>query len=124
MKIREQRIVEIKDKNDVVKETYTVTKLNATSGVKYFKIVQKLIVPILLRQEGSTMADLLKLASEKINDLDESDVKSLVVESIGITPAQFELEFSGKLFTLYKLLQEIVFFNFEDVFTELGLEGI
>lgn len=100
MNIRETRIIDITDKEGNVK-SYTVTKLPATKANKIYK----------------------KLASQGMDSLDEEDVKLLVVESCSMQPNAFEFEFSGKMVALYKLVGEILQFNFEDVFQELDLEG-
>ena len=99
MNIRETRIIDITDKEGNVK-SYTVTKLPATKANKVYK----------------------KLATSGMDSLDEDDVKSLIVESCAMKPETFEYEFSGRMVALYKLVGEILQFNFEDVFQELGLE--
>ena len=129
LNIRETKIVDIDyvKKGEKAQESFTLTQLNTQSGIKYMKKVQKIVLPVWAeasKGEGVTMADIIIKASEKLDELEESDITSLVCESLSITPKQFEEKFRGKYFLLLKLLKEIVWFNFEDVFIELGLEEI
>lgn len=115
---REQTVIELDG------ESIPITALPATSNIKYFKILQKVLVPILTEQskEGATYADMIKVASEKFSDVEVDVIKALIVESTGMSPAEFELKFSRKIMKMYTLAKEIVMYNYEDVFTELGLE--
>ncbi len=129
LNIRETRNVDIeyKKKGETVVESYQLTQLNAQSGIKYMKKVQKVILPVWAEASKSkdvTIADIILKASEKLDELDEKDIVGLVCESLSIAPTQFDAKFNGKYVVLFKLLKEIIFFNFEDVFTELGLEEI
>lgn len=115
---REQKQVEIGGK------IYTITKLPATKGLKYQKYFLKVLGPAYIeaqKSEHSTMADVLAKVIEHLDEIDEEKLKGLVVDSEVVSAARFDLEFSGNLLNLFKLIKEIVFFNYEDVFTLLGM---
>lgn len=116
---REQKQVEIGGKS------YIVTKLPATKGLKYQKYFLKVLGPAYIeanKSENSTMADVLSKVIEHLDELDEEVLKALVVDSIEMPASRFDIEFSGRLLDLFNLIKEIVFFNYEDVFTLLGME--
>jgi hypothetical protein len=127
--IRETRPVEIEyiKKGQKEVDIFVLTQLSAESGIRYLKKVQKIVLPVwaeATKGEGVTLADILVKASEKLDELDEKDIISLICESTNTLPSKFNDTFNGKYVVIGKLLKEIVFFNFEDVFTELGLEEI
>lgn len=99
--IREQKIVEItyKKKGVDVTESFPITQLPATVGLKFIK----------------------KFASG-VEGLKDEDMVDLICVSLSITQKQFEDRFTGKLPCIIKLVNEIISFNFEDVFTELDSE--
>jgi hypothetical protein len=141
--IRETRVIPItsigKDRQPVTEE-YKVTQLNAESGLRYMKKVQKLVLPVWAeaikaaknsepvegedssQEEKVSFADIILKVSDRIDELDEKDITALVCESLSITPAKYNEMFRGKYFALIQLVKEIVMFNFEDVFLALGLE--
>ena len=67
------------------------------------------------------MPELFKKGSQAIADLDDQLVINMICESLSKTPSQFNSLFTGKTQVIVKLLIEIIKFNYEDVFTELGL---
>lgn len=97
--IREQKIFEItyKRKGVDVTESFAVTQLGGRSGNKYWNKI--------LRQE-----------------MDDDGTVSLICESLSITEKQFDERFAGKTACIRKLLDEIIEFNYSDLFLELGLE--
>lgn len=87
--VRKTLIVDVGDKS------YTLTELNASLAYRYLNKIRKV-------QEG------IELSAE--------DVKELITESTGIHRDKYEREFSGKMMNLFKLIEEIVEFNYSDVF--------
>jgi len=108
-------------------KSYTLTQFQATTGIKYLKKIQKLFVPVwaeLVGTGGTVTPEVITLASEKFYDLDEKDLQAMVCDSISMTPANYELEFAGQYIAIFNLVKEIIMFNYQDVFTQLGLEEI
>jgi hypothetical protein len=116
---------------------FTVTQLNAASGIKYMKKVQKLVLPVWAEAQrageksadgeegaGVSFSDLMIKLSEKLDELDEKDIVDLVCESLNYTPTKFNDVFRGKYFVLIQLVKDIIMFNFKDVFMALGLEEV
>lgn len=150
MNIRQTKMIDIEytKKGEKLIDTFTLTELNAESALKYGKKLQKVLLPVYaefigninkykqeveLDDEGEVipqgippelLADVLSKAAQAISELDEKDAIALVCEACSLSPAKFNERFSGKLVVFAKLLKEVVMFNFEDVFTELGLDGI
>lgn len=89
--VREQLIVDVGDKS------YTLTQLNASLAYRYLSKIKK-------QAEGIEMS--------------AEDIKELIVESTGISRDKYEKEFSGKMLSLYKLVEEIIEFNYADVFQQ------
>lgn len=103
----------------------TITKFPATKSVRYQRHLLKVAGPAFIesqKAEDTTIADVFAKFLENLDYLDEEVMRNMVVESIGISPAKFETMFSGETVELFKVLKEIVFFNYHDVFTLLGLE--
>ncbi len=100
IQIRKSRNVDVQFKEDgVVKDKeYRILMLPATKGLKYFKKLT---------------------GSEGMESLTEDEIKDLVVTSLEWEPKKFDIEFSGNMVALLKLVGEIIAFNFDDVFTEL-----
>jgi hypothetical protein len=90
--IRGSTIVDIGDKS------YTITQLKASTAYRYLNKIK----------DQATLG----------NDMSADDIKELIVESTGISRDKYELEFCGKMGALLKLTQEIVEYNYADVFQE------
>lgn len=121
LKIRQTKLIEVEG----IDTPYTVVQLGATSGNKVLKQLQKLILPVfsqLAQSEGQFTPEIISLVSEKLEDLDEELIKSVICESCSMQPKDYEVEFAGKFISLYSLLWEILWFNYEDVFQRAGLE--
>lgn len=121
MNVRKTQISE----TQVNGKSYTLTQFSATSGIKYLKKIQKLLVPIwaeAVASEGTITPETIRMASEKFCELDEADIRSMVCEATSIMPVNFDLEFAGQYMGLFNLVKEIIMFNFSEVFTQLGLE--
>lgn len=119
LKIRQTKLIELGD------ETYTVVQLGATNSNKVLKQLQKIILPVfsqLALSEGQFTPELISVLSEKLENLDEELIKSVICESCNMQPQKYETEFAGRMLSLYELLWEILWFNYEDVFQRAGLE--
>lgn len=113
-------------------KTYTITKFPATKGIKYSKLVAKMLKPIFDKmasasaetngEGGVLMSDLIGIFLDQFDNIDENVLKNMVMEATGMSSDTFEYEFSGSFMTLYQLIQEIVTFNFPDLFMLLGLQ--
>lgn len=90
--IRESRIV------DIGESTYTLVQLKATLAYRY----------------------LSKIKDQAMNGVEMSaeDIKDLIVESTGMSKEKYELEFCGKMTSIFKLVEEIIQFNYPDVFQQ------
>lgn len=147
--VRETRNVDIEYtyKGQKSVETFVITQFTGETGWKYGKVIQKVLVPIYAEmmqsmrdyykenppkadeesEEGAMglpvelMPTLFKKASQAISELDDQLVINIICDSLSKTPSQFNTLFTGKTQVIVKLLIEIIKFNYEDVFTELGL---
>lgn len=90
--IRGTSIVDVGDKS------YTLTQLKASTAYRYLGKIK----------------DQALMGTEMSAD----DVKELIVESTGIGRDKYETEFCGKMGSLFKLIEEIIQFNYADVFQE------
>lgn len=91
IEIRQQLIVDIGEKS------YTLTQLNASLAYQYLGKIRK-------QAEGIEMSP--------------EEVKNLIVESTGMSRDKYEKEFSGKMLSMFKLVEEIIEFNYADVFQQ------
>ena len=90
--IRGTCIVDIGDKS------YTLTQLKASTAYRYLSKIKDQAL------SGTEMS--------------ADDVKELIVESTGISRDKYETEFCGKMALLFKLMEEIIQYNYADVFQE------
>lgn len=119
MKIRQTKPVDIDGQN------FVITQFPATFGNKILKEIQKLFLPLwaeLNIKEGAMDAEFIKHASDKLSELDEELIRDMVCQACSIQPKKFDDEFAGAYSTLFELVYEIVWFNYEDVFQKLGLQ--
>jgi len=110
----------------VLKEkTYVITKYPATRGVKYLNLLRKVFGPAFIKATqsdgGLTFIQLFEAISENLDALDEEVIREMVCTATDIQPTAFDFEFSGNYFTLFELVKQILIFNYQDVFIELGL---
>lgn len=112
----------IQQKTVVIKgDSYVLTHLSATKGIKTLKQIVKLVGPAIAVQDGGLMGALGKL----FENLDSVDVESLIRELVnsaskGSVAINFDTEFAGEYDKLFMLVKEVVEFNFGSVFTLLG----
>lgn len=109
-------------------EEYMLTQLPATKGIKVLKQIIKLVGPAFAELSKGDGDDIVSLALDKLFDnIDEVDVEQLVIAlastaSKGSMSVNFDQEFSGKYDRLFKLVKEVVEFNFGSVFMLVGSE--
>lgn len=122
LKAYEQKELVLKEK------TYVITKYPATRGVKYFNLLRKVFAPAFIKasqsKDGITFIQLFESISDNLDAIDETIVQEMVCTAIGMMPQAYDFEFSGNYFTLFELLKQILIFNYNDVFIELGLGDI
>jgi hypothetical protein len=109
---------------------YLLTQFPALDGIRYQKKLAKVVLPIIKEwmggEEGENIfGNIIDRVWENIDQLDEKFIVELVIKgatkgSVAFNEASFNMEFAGKYAKLFKLVQEIVKFNFSDVFTLLG----
>jgi len=111
-------------------ETFKLRKYSTTKGIKFEKYLIKIAGPAYIESQKSedvTLADVLAKVLENLDEIDENVIKDMVASAViypEMSPQKYETHFSGKSVLLFKLLKEIIFYNFEDVFTLLGLGEI
>lgn len=112
---------------DVKGESYLLTQFSATQGLKYQKILAKIILPAWAAaaqtsEEKPAMAALLEKVAENLDQLDVGFIKEFILagSTKNTITIDFDNEFAGEYDKLYMLFFEIVRFNFGNVFTGLG----
>lgn len=101
IQVRKTRNVDItfQEEGGAVEKEFRLVRLPATKAYEYF----------------------LKVTSEGgVASFTANEIKDLVVLSLEIDAKKYEVEFSGQMMALLKLVNEIVEFNFEDVFQGLA----
>lgn len=113
--------------------------INAFKGEKGFKIkteIMQLAAPSIgdlfkfqkeedgseLKESGDVIQSLAKLISSSTSDKIFALIKNIIseVERDG-NKINFDDEFSCNYFALYKLIYEVLLFNYKDVFLKLGI---
>lgn len=126
MAIPQLQMLEEKDV-EIGGKTFNIKKFPATKGLKYMKILTKVVSPLYSKmnsEEGLTFGELVETVLEQIETVDEELIKEMIMVSTGMQERTFEFEFSGKYVTMFELLKTILFFNYEDVFSQLGLQEV
>lgn len=103
-------------------DTFTITHLPATKGIRVLKEVAKLAGPIMAAKESG---DFGVIASTIIENLEQVNIEGLLKELInsvskGSVAINFDMEFAGAYDKLFNLTKEVLEFNFGSVFTLLG----
>lgn len=107
-------------------DKYLMTQFGGMKGIKIGKRVGKIILPVIgvaFSEEEGSVGNILNVVVENLDQLDEQLIMELVgsVTKNGVA-IDFDREFAGNYDTLFKLLQEVIQFNFDSLF-QLGLEG-
>jgi hypothetical protein len=106
---------------------YLIQKFPATKGLKYMTILTKVLSPLYSKmnsEDGLTFGQLVETLLTQLETVDEDIVKEMIILSTGMQDRAFEFEFSGKVVVMFELLKAILFFNYEDVFSQLGLQEV
>ncbi len=107
---------------------YTLSAFPATRGLRIMKELTKLVGPSFAawaKGEDGIAGVVTKL----VENLDAVNVETLVKEIVsGATKdnmsINFDIEFAGNYMVLFKLVKEVIEFNFGGVFTNLGSVGM
>lgn len=105
---------------------YIITQFGATQGIRIQRqLVRLLGAPILDAQKDGGDLNVASLIKAVIDNLDNVEVEKLVPElvsrvTIGTKSINFDDHFAGKYGDLLALIKEVLTFNFQDVFTQLG----
>lgn len=118
--MRDQKTVTI-DGNE-----YLITQFGARKGVKIGKKVSKLILPAVSKiyaddQQEFNLGSVLEAIAEHIDELDENTIEELLSETtVNKYAIDFDKHFAGRYASLFKVLWEIIEFNFQDVFSAVA----
>lgn len=116
--MRKQKEVEINGSK------YLMTQFGAKQGVKLGKKVAKIALPAVAAIYGGdettneyAIPIMMEVVSENLDHLDEDTIQELLSSTTKSNYAiNFDDEFAGNYVTLFKLLWEVVQFNFADFF--------
>lgn len=101
---------------------YLITQFGARKGVKLGKKCSKVILPAIAKVYGDesqemNLGSVLEAIADHIDDLDEATIEELLSETTCNKYAlDFDKHFAGRYSALFKLLWEVIEFNFQDVF--------
>lgn len=112
-------------------DTYLLTQFGGVEGLKIGKQVAKVMLPIFSSMFSNTdkepsMTDIITVVGEH---LDEIDVETIMKLMTSVTKngfaIKFDDEFGGNWSTLFKLVWEVIQFNYSDLlFLEPAAEEI
>ncbi len=117
--MREQKQVEIDG------YTYLINQFGARKGIKLGKKVSKVILPAISKIYGSEETEMnlgavLEAIADHIDELDDHTIEELLSETtVNKYQIDFDSHFAGRYSALFKLLWEVVEFNFQDVFSQV-----
>lgn len=102
-------------------DKYLLTQFGGMEGVRIGKKVAKIMLPIFSSmfaedQVEPSMMDIMTTVGEHLDEIDDETVVKLIssVTKNGYA-IKFDDEFAGNYSTLFKLLWEVVQFNFSDL---------
>lgn len=112
-------------KLEIKGNTYLIQQMNGWDGIKIGRKLVKILGPAMVAvfQEEDGLTKGMDIVAEHLDDFDDELIKKLLstVTKNGYA-IKVEEEFAGNYWTLIKLMQEVIWFNFQDVFTEgLGI---
>lgn len=107
-------------------EKYLMTQFGGIKGVKLGKRVGRILLPILGVAFSEGEADMKSIITVIVDNLDYLD-EQLIMELVGSVTKNgvqidFDKEFAGNYDTLFKLLKEVIEFNFNSLF-QMGLDA-
>lgn len=115
--MRQQKEIELNG------DKYQLTQFGARQGIKLGKKVARLLLPALAavyseNQEDFELAAALEVVGENLDHLDDATIQELLSSVTKNKYAiDFDNEFAGNYMTLFKLLWEVIQFNFSDLFS-------
>ncbi len=121
--LREQKEVEIKGTK------YLLTQFGGVFGTEVLWKIQPVLLPVWVQLQKdvmdgkeTAMLDFISNLSCKLPELPVPMIKDLIEKGAtkGSMSISFDKDFAGKYFEMLSLLKEIIMFNYQDVFQELG----
>lgn len=119
-----QKIVQIKGKD------YILNQFPATKGVRILKELIKIVGTAFADIQEGNGVSVARVMSSIVDNLDKVEVDILLKDMLsGVNdgqsnmPINVDMEFAGRYDTLFELVQEVISFNFESVFTLAGLSA-
>lgn len=107
-------------------DKYLIQQFGAVKGFRIGKKVGRVMLPVISKafgEEEASMADLMDIVAENIDYIDEETIIELVSETTkNKQMIDFDNEFAGNYMTLFKLIWEIIQFNFSDLLFSQPLE--
>jgi hypothetical protein len=107
---------------------FVMVQYDAMKGLTYQRKLLRILGPSFIAFQQSTQETFLINVVEKfLENLDQVEpafLKELVIQGAfkeGRVTINFDNDFAGEYMVLYTLIQELVMFNFKDVFQALGL---
>ena len=103
---------------------YLITQFGARKGVKLGKKVGRVILPAIAKIYDSSnefdISAVIQAVAENLDELEEETIEELLSETTCNKYAiDFDKHFAGKYSSLFKLLWEIIDFNFASIFSEV-----
>lgn len=119
-----QKIVQIKGKD------YILNQFPATKGVRILKELIKIVGTAFADIQEGNGVSVARVMSSIVDNLDKVEVDILLKDMLsGVNdgqsnmPINVDMEFAGRYDALFELVQEVISFNFESVFTLAGLSA-
>lgn len=117
--MRQQKEIQIGE------DKYQLTQFGARQGIKLGKKVAKLALPTIGALYGTdeefSLSVAAEVVAEHIDDLDDQTIQELLSSATKNKYAiNFDDEFAGNYMTLFKLLWEIIQFNFSDILFQMA----
>lgn len=109
--------------------TYRIHQLDGWKGISVGRKILKVIGPALVtlfgqEGEGKGVQGAMDIFVEHIDEFDDDLIRTLMgTVTRGGYAIKVEEEFKGNYWALVKLLQEVIWHNFEDLFTQGLLAG-
>lgn len=106
-------------------DTYLLEQFGARQGFKLGKKVAKLALPTIGALYGTedefSLSVAAEVVAEHLDELDDQTIQELLSSATKNKYAiDFDNEFAGNYMTLFKLLWEIIQFNFSDILFQMA----
>lgn len=100
-------------------DKYIIEQFGAVKGFRVGKRVAKVLLPAISKafgEEEASMSDLMSVVADNIDSIDEDTIMELLSNTTKNKYAiNFDRDFARRYMTLFKLLWEIIQFNFSDL---------